>query len=121
MLALLAGTRTDRVLCKGLDGHVAVERAVNGACADDGRALGVPGVGLLPVHHCGPCIDVPLLGDPMNRAVLTPGIQVPNGGVFTPTATYSPDSPAGGPGLWMRSLHRFSLPPDRVSPVVLRI
>lgn len=58
--ACLAGAREDRVLCKGLDGHMEVERAVNEACADHRHALGPPGMGLLPANRCGPCLDVPL-------------------------------------------------------------
>lgn len=100
---------------------MAVEQAVNGACANNGRASGVLGAGLLPANHCGPCIDVPLWGDPMIRVVLTPAGQVPDGAAFAPTAIHSHDLPIGGFGPWRGSLCRFPLPADCVSSVVLRI
>ena len=61
ILSTAAGALRDSVLCRGADGHLAIERALAGECGplDDGgdlltQSLAAPA----PEGCCGPCRDV---------------------------------------------------------------
>ena len=66
LFAFSGMARADRVLCFGEDGHVNVERGLDGACADAGGQAN-RGCTETDLHfdaaaptHCGPCKDIPL-------------------------------------------------------------
>jgi hypothetical protein len=69
LLATSCTAATESVLCVGEDGHVSIEPAVAGACADraedSGARTPVPAL-IRPssvLGHCGPCEDLPVCLD----------------------------------------------------------
>lgn len=72
------------MLCVGDDGHVAIESAADGACADSSHEIAEAEHCELssadPHCHCGPCVDIPLNFElvesrPSNLESLTPNTE----------------------------------------------
>ena len=63
-LTIFVGTGSSSVLCVGENGHIAIESAIQGSCADTSHESNETSDCELSVRdphcHCGPCVDIPL-------------------------------------------------------------
>lgn len=87
------GAAVAKVLCVGSDGHVQLERAVNGTCGSSDRTrsksatVGQAIVSGSGEDHCGPCVDIPIHVGQLDKChpvvqVEKTNVEVPRVGVL---------------------------------------